>query len=63
MRTIVRAACSALLALGALAPAAGAQSLLDRSPNLNGAWGGSTGQLYFNFMLFNFFVQLLIIFF
>ncbi len=50
MRRIVRAACPALLALGALAPAAGAQSLLDRSPNLNGAWVGSTGQLYFNFM-------------
>jgi len=42
------------LALLALATAgagpAGAQSLLDRSPNLNGGWVGYQGQLYFNFM-------------
>lgn len=29
---------------------AGAQSLLDRPPNLNGGWVGSSGQLYFNFL-------------
>lgn len=39
-------ACAALL----LATGARAQSLLDRPPNLDGAWVGSSGQLYFNFM-------------
>lgn len=28
----------------------GAQSLLDRPPNLSGGWVGSSGQLYFNFL-------------
>jgi plastocyanin len=48
----VRATC-ALGALGAAlctSAAAGAQSLLDRPPNLSGGWVGSSGQLYFNFM-------------
>ncbi|MDB4952416.1 MAG: Plastocyanin/azurin family copper binding protein [Gemmatimonadetes bacterium] len=40
------AACAALL----LASPAGAQSLLERPPNLSGQWVGSSGQLYFNFM-------------
>jgi plastocyanin len=37
-------------AAACLATGAGAQSLLDRSPNLSGEWVGSSGQLYFNFM-------------
>ena len=36
-------------ALSGAAPAA-AQTLLDRSPNLSGAWVGNTGTLYFNFL-------------
>ena len=42
----------ALALCAALAAASGAraQSLLDRPPNLDGAWVGSSGQLYFNFM-------------
>ncbi len=38
--------------LCALAPgrAAGAQTVLDRSPNLSGAWVGSSGVLHFNFL-------------
>ena len=46
-------ACLALLAgfaSGAGAAPAGAQSLLDRSPNLSGGWTGMWGSLYFNFM-------------
>lgn len=42
------AAAAALLL--ALCPAARAQSLLDRPPNLSGAWVGNSGQLYFNFL-------------
>lgn len=45
----IRAA-ALLLALGAPATGAQAQSLLDRSPNVSGAWVGNSGQLYFNFM-------------
>ena len=41
------AACAALCLVTA---GARAQSLLDRPPNLNGGWVGSSGQLYFNFM-------------
>lgn len=40
---------AALLAL-ALAPPAGAQSLLERPPNLTGGWVGMPGTLYFNFL-------------
>lgn len=36
--------------LSTTATAGGAQSLLDRPPNLSGGWVGSSGQLYFNFM-------------
>jgi plastocyanin len=46
IRAVAIAACLALTG----AAAAGAQSLLDRSPNLNGGWVGNSGQLYFNFM-------------
>lgn len=49
----VRAACalSAACALLSTHPApGGAQSLLDRPPNLSGGWVGSSGQLYFNFL-------------
>ena len=48
MPKTLRAAAALVLALGA--PAAHAQSLLDRSPNLTGAWVGNSGQLYFNFL-------------
>jgi plastocyanin len=47
IRTRALAAASAALCL---ASSAGAQSLLDRPPNLSGQWVGSSGQLYFNFM-------------
>ncbi|HEX2204493.1 MAG TPA: cupredoxin family copper-binding protein [Longimicrobium sp.] len=47
---LVRAACASLMMLAVLAPAARAQSLLDRPPNLSGAWVGSKGQLYFHFL-------------
>jgi plastocyanin len=43
------AALAALLALGGAA-SAGAQSLLDRPPNLTGGWVGNPGTLYFNFL-------------
>jgi hypothetical protein len=46
----IRAAATALALVLAGAGAAGAQSLLDRSPNLSGGWVGNSGQLYFNFM-------------
>ena len=36
-------------ALG-LAPGAGAQSVLDRTPNLDAAWVGASGMLHFNFL-------------
>jgi len=39
-----------LILLALSAPAAHAQSLLDRSPNVTGGWVGNSGQLYFNFM-------------
>ncbi|HEV2147515.1 MAG TPA: cupredoxin family copper-binding protein [Longimicrobiaceae bacterium] len=42
--------CALALAAGTPAGAAGAQSLLDRPPNLSGAWVGTSGTLYFNFM-------------
>ena len=42
---------AALLLAAALVPAtAGAQSLLDRPPNLTGGWVGNPGTLYFNFL-------------
>lgn len=44
-----RAAVLALLAALAAPPAA-AQSLLDRPPNLSGAWVGSSGRMYFHFL-------------
>ncbi|HEX5727286.1 MAG TPA: hypothetical protein VFX98_17575, partial [Longimicrobiaceae bacterium] len=53
MSRIVRGVAAVCLAAGgALAPAAGAgaQSLLDRPPDLNGGWVGSRGQVYFNFV-------------
>ncbi len=42
----------ALLAAASLLapPAAAAQSLLDRSPNVSGDWTGAPGTLYFNFV-------------
>jgi plastocyanin len=40
----------ALVAGAVFARAAGAQSLLDRPPNLSGNWVGSPGSLYFNFI-------------
>ena len=39
-----------LALLLALPAAAGAQSLLDRPPNLSGNWIGSAGTLHFNFV-------------
>ena len=47
MTRIVFAALAAALALPATA---GAQSLLDRPPNLSGGWVGNPGTLYFNFL-------------
>jgi plastocyanin len=41
---------AALAAALALPSAAGAQSLLDRPPNLSGGWVGNPGTLYFNFL-------------
>ncbi|HEU4558431.1 MAG TPA: cupredoxin family copper-binding protein [Longimicrobium sp.] len=49
----VRAACALGAACALLLTSAspgGAQSLLDRPPNLSGGWVGSSGQLYFNFL-------------
>ncbi|HEX5973295.1 MAG TPA: cupredoxin family copper-binding protein [Gemmatimonadaceae bacterium] len=39
-----------LAGAGLYAPAAGAQSLLDRPDNLSADWVGNTGTLYFNFI-------------
>lgn len=47
---LVRAACASLMMLAVLAPTARAQSLLDRPPNLSGAWVGNSGQMYFHFL-------------
>ena len=41
---------AALAAALALPATAGAQSLLDRPPNLSGNWVGNRGTLYFNFL-------------
>lgn len=41
---------AALAAALALPATAGAQSLLDRPPNLTGGWVGNQGTLYFNFL-------------
>ena len=41
---------AALAAALALPATAGAQSLLDRPPNLTGGWVGNSGTLYFNFL-------------
>jgi plastocyanin len=46
----IRVTLAALALAVAGADPAGAQSLLDRSPNLTGGWVGYRGQLYFNFM-------------
>ena len=46
----IRLTLAALVLASAGAGAAGGQSLLDRPPNLTGAWVGHGGQLYFNFM-------------
>ncbi|HEU0016335.1 MAG TPA: cupredoxin family copper-binding protein [Longimicrobium sp.] len=49
----IRSAAGALLLAAAAAAqpgAAGAQSLLDRPPNLTGGWVGNPGTLYFNFL-------------
>lgn len=40
----------AFLSVAAIAPSAGAQSLLDRSPNVSGDWVGAPGTLYFHFV-------------
>ena len=40
----------AAIALLAAPQIAGAQSLLDRSPNVSGDWGGASGTLYFHFV-------------
>jgi plastocyanin len=40
----------AVLCAGAAAREAGAQSVLDRTPNLSGGWVGSSGVLHFNFL-------------
>ena len=45
-KTLGRLFCSVVLLPGSL----GAQSLLDRSPNLSGGWVTSTGTLQFNFV-------------
>lgn len=45
-----RALCAACALLSTHPAAGGAQSLLDRPPNLSGGWVGSSGQLYFNFL-------------
>lgn len=46
-----RAARALVLAAALALPAtAGAQSLLDRPPNLSGGWVGNSGTLYFNFL-------------
>ncbi|HST62732.1 MAG TPA: cupredoxin family copper-binding protein [Longimicrobium sp.] len=47
-----RSAARALVLAAALAlpGTAGAQSLLDRPPNLSGGWVGNSGTLYFNFL-------------
>lgn len=52
MRALHRLATAALLVTGAaaLAPACGAQSLLDRPDNVSSDWVGNTGTLYFNFI-------------
>ena len=50
MPKILRAACATLAASCVIAGSARAQSLLDRPPNLNGGWVGTSGQLYFNFL-------------
>lgn len=51
MIRIRSAACATLLAAALALPGqAGAQSLLDRPPNLSGGWVGNTGTLYFNFL-------------
>lgn len=51
MIPIRRAARALVLAAALGVPArAGAQSLLDRPPNLSGGWVGNSGTLYFNFL-------------
>lgn len=42
--------CALALAAGTVPAAAGAQSLLDRPPNLSGSWVGTSGTMYFHFM-------------
>ncbi len=50
MLTSIRTICIAAAGLALLAPGAGAQSLLDRPPNLSGAWVGTSGTMYFHFL-------------
>jgi plastocyanin len=47
---LTRIRIAALAAALALPATAGAQSLLDRPPNLSGNWVGNRGTLYFNFL-------------
>ncbi|HYR06457.1 MAG TPA: hypothetical protein VEQ60_01735, partial [Longimicrobium sp.] len=47
---MIRIRIAALAAALALPATAGAQSLLDRPPNLSGNWVGNRGTLYFNFL-------------
>jgi plastocyanin len=47
---VIRIRPAVLAALLALPGSAGAQSLLDRPPNLTGGWVGNSGTLYFNFL-------------
>jgi plastocyanin len=50
VRTLSLAAVAALACSVPLADAAGAQSLLERTPNMAGAWTGHGGQLHFHFV-------------
>ena len=51
MRALSRLSLAAFVAgAAAVAPAAAAQSLLDRPDNLSADWVGNTGTLYFNFI-------------
>ena len=51
MRSTPRSILLGLLVTAALTPSgAGAQSVLDRTPNLTGGWVGTAGTAYFNFL-------------
>src|SRR5262245_4229270 len=49
-RTYLRAALVVFLVSGVVVRAAAAQSVLQRTPNLSGAWEGIPGTVYFNFL-------------